>query len=169
MHGVFLDDDAKKVRHKEKAYTLIYDQKNIMARRRATRTINGLRLLERLHIFSTQTLSMKRRVPKFMKDVSISNEADVLGFGRFAPWAGNKSWVLPFKAKKELFGDEWRVQVGNKTDAEQADELETLDMEAEDSEVWGDVPKETLPGNEQLVVNPGRGSKIQRADTNIEQ
>ena len=79
---------------------LIYDQKNLMARRRATKTVTSLKLSESLHVFPTSPLAMPRRQPKHMKDISVSNEADVLGFARYAAWTGDLSWLMSYKQKR---------------------------------------------------------------------
>ena len=73
---------------------LIYDEKNLMANRRATKTVTSLKFAESLHVFSTSPLTMPRRQPKHMKEISVSNEADVLGFARYAAWAGDMSWLM---------------------------------------------------------------------------
>ena len=146
---------------------LIYDQKNLMARRRATKTVTSLKLSESLHVFTTSPLAMPRRQPKHMKDISVSNEADVLGFARYAPWTGDLSWLMSYKQKREMFG-EFHTAVGAQTDAQNADEHDMAEMNDDDDAIWGDIPKEALPGADQLSVNPGRHSKVIRQDSNIE-
>ena len=80
-----------------------------------------------------------------MTDCSLSDEADVLGFVRYAPWSGDSSWLLSFKDKKEMFGDAHRPQVGGKTDGSDADEHDVA-MDAAGEAEFDTPASESLPG-----------------------
>lgn len=149
---------------------LVYSQQNLMQRRRATRTIEGLRQIETINIFTHRPLTLPYRKRRIFKDCSQDNMAPVIGTVFFEKW--EQSWTLPYKEKKKVFGD-FHTSVGGAGGAEPvADDPAQEDrtpsaMDDPDSEM--DATEDTLPGRDQLVVKPGRLSKtVTREEDNVE-
>ncbi len=161
---VFQDEMSVKVKTNTSTQVLlVYSQANLMARRRATRTIEGLRQVETLNVFTARPLSLPYRKRLHFKDCSHDNWAPVIGTVEFERW--ETCWTLRFKEKKRLFGD-FHVAVGGAGDAEPVDdqpEIQVADIDEEE------VVEDKLPGTEQLVVKPGRLNRaVIREDSNIE-
>ena len=126
----FVDADNTKVRNNvHTQIMLVYNEHNLMSRRRATRTIEGLRQLETLNVFTHRPLTLPFRKRLHYTDCSIDNLSPVIGTISFDKWS--ESWTLAYKDKKLLFG-EYLVSVGGPGDAEPDDGFMATVLNMED-------------------------------------
>ena len=114
----FVDENNAKVKNVQTQIMLVYNEANLMSRRRATRTIEGLRQVETLNVFTNRPLNLPYRKRLHYKDCSLDNLSPVIGTIAFEKWCD--SWTLPYKEKKTLFGD-FLISVGGPGDAEPDD------------------------------------------------
>ena len=80
----------------------MYDQKSLMARRRATKSRTSLHQIEILSVFSNGCLALPFRKRAIYEQMAVSNESDVIGPVIYEPWSA--SWTLPFGLKKDIAG-----------------------------------------------------------------
>lgn len=94
----------------------------------------------------------RRRHRLTIDGLSLTNENDSIGPVRYEAWSSPNQWVLPFKLKKQVFGDKGRISVGGVIEG-----LENID-ESSIKRPSG-VPEDTLPGMKGFQVHPGRGGQ----------
>ena len=114
----FVDETNTKVKNVHTQVMLVYNEANLMSRRRATRTIEGLRQVETLNVFTQRPLNPPYRKRLYYTDCSLDNLSPVIGTIAFEKWSD--SWTLAYKDKKTLFGD-FLISVGGAGDAEPDD------------------------------------------------
>ena len=114
----FLDENNTKVKNVQTQIMLVYNEGNLVSRRRATRTMEGLRQVETLNVFTTRPLNLPYRKRLHYTDCSLDNLSPVIGTIAFEKWSD--SWTLTYKDKKHLFGD-FLICVGGPGDAEPDD------------------------------------------------
>ena len=108
-----------------------------MSRRRATRTIAGLRQVETLNVFTNRPMNLPYRKRLHHTDCSLDNLSPVIGTIAFEKWSD--SWTLTYKDKKNMFGD-FLISVGGPGDAEPDGACSSILMETRGSGMgspWG--------------------------------
>ena len=166
---VFVDENSRKVKNHASSLLMVYSQTQLMKRKRACRTSGGMKVEERVHIFSAsdkpnKVLPARKRL--HFTDCSDSNLVSVVGAVTFQQWS--LAWTAQFGIKKLIMGPFW-TPVGGATPGVDPD----VDEDASDyliAEMTDDDPGviEKLPGADQLTVGAGRLAKPIREDTNVE-
>ena len=168
---VFVDENSRKVRNHASSLLMVYSQTQLMKRKRACRTSGGMKVEERVHIFSASDKPMSHKVLPARKrlhftDCSASNLVSVVGAVKFQQWS--MAWTAQFGIKKLIMGPLW-APVGGATPGvdpdvdEGASDYLIAEMTDDDSGVI-----EKLPGADQPTVGAGRLAKPIREDTNVE-
>ena len=109
---------------------LVYNEGNLMSRRRATRTIDGLRQAETPQRVHQSPLNLPYRKRLHYTDCSLDNLSPAIGTIAFEKWSD--SWTLTYKDKKNMFG-EFLTYVGCPGDAEPDDGCSSIIMETRGS------------------------------------
>ena len=96
----FVDDNNTKVKNVQTHIMLVYNEASLMSRRRATRTIEGLRQVDTLNVFTNRPMNFPYRKRLHFTDCSLANLSAVIGALAFERWSD--SWTLTYKDKKNI-------------------------------------------------------------------
>ena len=86
-----------------------------MSRRRVTHTIDGVRQVETLNVFTNRPLDLPYRKRLHYTDCSLDKLSPAIGTIAFEKWSD--SWTLTYKDKKNIVG-KILISVGGPGDAE---------------------------------------------------